>query len=81
MGQENIPLGKITFCPICPSADHSPPSSAEVNKTWSGTSTLSIRHHGLVLNKLRDTSSWRGAYLSTGAILPLLYSIRTWDRL
>jgi hypothetical protein len=38
-------------------ADHSLPSSAEVKNVWSYTSTLS--------------SSWRGAYLSTGKNVPL----------
>jgi hypothetical protein len=39
-------------------AGHSPPSSAEVKNTWSYTSTP-------------NTSSWRGALLSTGTTLPL----------
>jgi hypothetical protein len=39
-------------------ADYSPPSSAEVKNAWSYTSTP-------------NTSSWRGAYLSTGTNLPL----------
>jgi len=32
-------------------ADHSPPSSAEVNNAWNSTSTPPIRLHGLVLIK------------------------------
>jgi hypothetical protein len=39
-------------------ADHSPPSSAEVNNAWHYTST-------------RNTSSWRGAQLDTGTTLSL----------
>jgi hypothetical protein len=39
-------------------ADHSPLSSAEVKNAWSYTSTP-------------NTSSWRGALLSTGTSLPL----------
>jgi hypothetical protein len=39
-------------------ADHSPPSSAEVKNAWCYTSTP-------------NTSSWHGASLSTGIILPL----------
>jgi hypothetical protein len=31
-------------------ADHSPPSSAEVNNAWSYTSTSLIRLHSVVLN-------------------------------
>jgi hypothetical protein len=38
-------------------ADHSPPSSVEVQNAWSYTSTA-------------HTSSWRGACLSTGTTLP-----------
>jgi hypothetical protein len=32
-------------------ADHSPPSSAEVKNSWSCTSALAIRLHGMVLSK------------------------------
>jgi hypothetical protein len=39
--------------------DHSPPASAEVNKTWIYTSTPPIRLHGIVLN-----------LLNTGTTLP-----------
>jgi hypothetical protein len=31
-------------------ADHSPPTSAEVKKTWIYTSSPSIRLHGVVIN-------------------------------
>jgi hypothetical protein len=31
-------------------ADHSPPSSAEVNNAWSYTSTIPIRLHGMALS-------------------------------
>jgi hypothetical protein len=40
-------------------AHHSPPSNAEVKNEWSYTSTP-------------PTSSWRGAWLSTGTTLPSL---------
>jgi len=38
-------------------ADHSPPSSAEVTKAWSHTSTLPIRLHGVVLSYSTGTDS------------------------
>jgi len=41
-------------------ADHSPPFSAEVNNTWSYIPTPPIRLHGVMLNYLTDTSTWRG---------------------
>jgi hypothetical protein len=44
-------------------ADHSPPSSAEV-KEW-----VELYIH------FPNTSSWRGAQLSTGTALPLFYFI------
>jgi len=31
-------------------ADHSPPSTAEVNNTWCYASTLSIHLHSMMLN-------------------------------
>jgi hypothetical protein len=53
-------------------ADHSLPFSAEDKNSRSYTSNLSIRLHGVSLNYAIETSSWRGAQLSTGS-LPFTY--------
>jgi hypothetical protein len=47
-------------------ADHSPPTSAEVKKTWIYTSTPPYAFNDVVLN-----------YLSTGTNLPLLLPLET----
>jgi len=47
-------------------ADHSTLCSVKVKNVWSHTSTPSIHH---MLNYARGTSSWYGAYVSTGTTL------------
>jgi len=52
-------------------ADHSPPSSAEVN-AWGYTSTTPIRLHGVVLMQYELTLQTKGHTLS-GIIKPVRY--------
>jgi hypothetical protein len=50
-GQENMDLHIHTLhTPSWCSAEYTPPTTAEVKKTWIYTSTPSIRLHGVVLN-------------------------------
>jgi hypothetical protein len=50
-------------------ANHSPPSSTDVNNACDFTSTPPIRIYGEVLTT--KVSSWRGTSLSRGTTLPL----------
>jgi hypothetical protein len=49
----SFPRGKV----LERQADHSPPTSAEVRKTWIYTPTLPIRLHGVVLSYLTWVTS------------------------
>jgi hypothetical protein len=51
-------------------ADHSPPSSADVNNAWNYTSTPPYIFVVWCLDKYR-MCSWRDTYLSPGTTLPL----------
>jgi len=46
-------------------ADHSPPSSADVTKAWSYTSTPSIRFHSVVLSWSAGTSLSAGRRITS----------------
>jgi len=48
-----------------------PPSSADIKNAWIYISIPPINLHGVILNKARDASSWRGAQLSRGTTLTL----------
>jgi hypothetical protein len=56
-------------------ADHPPPFLAQVKNAWSYTVTPTIRLNGVVLNQTMDVSLWGGTKLSTGAILPLPFTL------
>jgi hypothetical protein len=45
-----------------------------VRNEWSYTPTSAIRIHGVVINYSRETPSWDGAYLNTGAAIPFTLS-------